>query len=278
MHRRPTRLALVLLMSLAVSCADDGSSNAVFECTTDDDCLAGWVCEHSPSHGASVCRERSDLQDTSPTSDTSDTSSPPPDIVAADTAVDTVTIDSGPDTAPSDTGMPDTVAPDPCDGLCTGTTTCCNGQCFNLAGSNLHCGACGRACTDGSSCCAGQCGGVFDDSCCPGVGWSNHANDVHNCGECGNDCRAGTCNGGTCETTVRFDGDRLAPTTVTLGVGHFVVFSNEAADVYMFIEFSEGPASGLVPPGGTYALEALTIGRFHFTERFSGTAGVVVVE
>jgi hypothetical protein len=109
--------------------------------------------------------------------------------------------------------------------MCTGgTTECSSGSamdggtgryCADLTSDRMNCGACGNQCIDGYSCVDGRCRIRCDNELltrCPdpmgmttpqggGEVCANTANDVRNCGACGNVCPLGQfCVRGACAT------------------------------------------------------------------------------
>jgi hypothetical protein len=102
----------------------------------------------------------------------------------------------------------------------------CDGECVDISGDNLHCGACGNACAGGESCVEGECiSGNCSLSCAPGNVCCNDSGveqcvdpqtDVANCGACGNACPGGVCEDAACRCGFReffCDGECINPVT-----------------------------------------------------------------
>jgi hypothetical protein len=81
---------------------------------------------------------------------------------------------------------------------CADGLTLCNGLCFDLTASPLHCGTCNRACNNFSSCIAGNCECIGTAQRCPN-GCAELLFDSFNCGSCGRFCASTeSCSGGAC--------------------------------------------------------------------------------
>jgi hypothetical protein len=88
--------------------------------------------------------------------------------------------------------------PDVGDGCSLGLAAC-DGVCFDLQTSRMHCGMCGNACASDQFCVLGVCEDrceepleLCDDLCV------DVANDPKNCGRCDNVCASGICLEGAC--------------------------------------------------------------------------------
>ena len=67
---------------------------------------------------------------------------------------------------------------------CSDTEGCCGGKCVDIL-HDPNCGFCGKKCSGSHpTCCAGEC--------------VNLKESTRNCGECGRDCRPGSCEAGKC--------------------------------------------------------------------------------
>lgn len=87
---------------------------------------------------------------------------------------------------------------------CAPPATACSGECYDLAISNVHCGACGVSCGGGSYCAAGSCVCPDGQSMCNGVCTSLES-DPHNCGACDRSCdHDDTCWNGDCKESCDF--------------------------------------------------------------------------
>jgi hypothetical protein len=85
-----------------------------------------------------------------------------------------------------------------CQSTCTGSQTCCNGQCVNTSTDSNNCGSCGNVCTGGTTCQNGQCACPSGQTMCTDQCVDTSTNP-DNCGACGVICSTGQpCCGGNC--------------------------------------------------------------------------------
>lgn len=82
--------------------------------------------------------------------------------------------------------------------ICARGETDCNGSCFQLQASALHCGRCGNACPTGTACEKGACVCQSGLTLCAGTCLDTTSHPQH-CGACNNACPADRfCDQGTC--------------------------------------------------------------------------------